>query len=418
MQSRFFSSFALALATLGAAAAQACSSDSSTPGDSNDGVDQAGAGGTSSTTGGASRSEVSSSGGASGSGATGGGGSAVGHGGSTGTAGSNGGGAGSVGAGGSGGGGSVVSMCPAAGATADAPQLKVINWNGHKGAISFTIDDSYDSALNVVVPALDKRKILGTFYVICGAGNTKSRKDDWLKAIATGHEVANHTMTHAAANGSNLNEIADCDAQVASEFMKPSTSFAYPLSAIGEPYKSYTAQHYIAGRGGSGGNILVKATDKKDWTNISADYTGPEGGGTHAKAAILTQIKATVAADAWYVVTTHSILPENYYAGIPQADYEAELDAAVASGAWVTTFTNAAAYVRGQQALLGATPTTAADGSMKWTWTAAPSTPDAATLRVNVAGGSLSQGGTKLTCMTDGGYFAVNIKAGELTWTK
>ncbi len=354
---------------------------------------------------------------------TSGSGGGAGHAGATGAAGSSGmagsnGGAGAMGTGGSGGGGSVMGMCPADGAMAAAPALKVINWNGHKGAVSFTIDDSYDSALNVVVPALNKRKIFATFFVICGAGNTKSRMADWKNVIAMGHEVANHTMTHAAANGTNSNEIVDCDAQLISEFMKASTSFAYPLSAVGEPYKSYTAAHYLAGRGGSGGSVLVKSIDKKDWTNISADYTGPEGGGTHAKAAILANITAAVTADSWYVVTTHSILPENYFAGIPQADYEAELDAAVASGAWVTTFSNAAAYVRAEQALLAAAPMTMPDGSMKWTWTVAPGTPDDTTLRVNIAGGSLTQGGTKLACAADGGYFPVKVKTGELTWTK
>lgn len=400
-----------------AAVASACG-DSAAPADSTDPV-ETGAGGTESSTGagGSAGSGVSS--GAGGAPSTGGaGGATAGHAGAMGVAGSSGG-AGSSGAGGGGvGGGSVMGMCPAAGATATAPGLRVINWNGHKGAVSFTVDDSYDSALSVVVPAMDKRKVLGTFYVICGGGNTKSRAADWKKAIATGHEVANHTMSHAAANGTNTPEIANCDAQITTDFMKAPTSFAYPLSNIGEPFKSYTAMHYIGGRGGSGPPILVKATDKKDWANVSSDYTGPEGGGTHAKAAILTGINGAVTADSWYVITTHSILPENNFAGIPAADYEAELDAAVASGAWVTTFTNAAAYVRGEQALLAAAPMTMADGSMKWTWTAAAGTPDDTTLRVVVDGGSLSQGGTKLACTTEGGYFPVKVKAGELTWTK
>ncbi|HEV8245163.1 MAG TPA: polysaccharide deacetylase family protein [Polyangiaceae bacterium] len=383
---------ALILAPLALAGAVGCG-DPSTPGGSSSSAG-ASSGGTSSGTGG--KAGTSSGGATSTGGAS--------------TGGASSGGASSGGA--SSGGASSGGACAAPSAAVTTPNRTVKNWNGHKGAVSFTIDDAYGSALDVVVPALKQRNIVGTFYVICN--NVASRVADWKAAAMAGNEVTNHTMSHAPASNGNLAELTDCDAYIKTNLGVTSNSFAYPLSNVADPYKSYTTANYIGGRGGSTAPpALVRMTDNPDWSNISADYTGGGEYGTLAKDAINSGIDASVSQDAWYVITTHSILPENNFAGIPAADYEAELDHAIASGAWIGTFAQVAAYARAQKTLTAAVM----GGGTTWTWTAAAGTPDGTTLRVVIDGGSLTQGGTALQWNCDGGYYPVDVKTGELTWS-
>ena len=62
------------------------------------------------------------------------------------------------------------------------------------GLVSLTYDDGLDSQLDRVVPALDARGLLGTFYVTWE--NIEARAAEWRAIASRGHELANHTMTH------------------------------------------------------------------------------------------------------------------------------------------------------------------------------------------------------------------------------
>src|SRR5258708_2053200 len=73
------------------------------------------------------------------------------------------------------------------------PQLKVVPWNGREAAASLTFDDGDPSHLDLVVPELNKRKLHGTFFLIA---NQITRKDEWRKLLAQGHEIGNETLDH------------------------------------------------------------------------------------------------------------------------------------------------------------------------------------------------------------------------------
>jgi peptidoglycan/xylan/chitin deacetylase (PgdA/CDA1 family) len=144
------------------------------------------------------------------------------------------------------------------------PNLRLIAWNGRPGAVSFTVDDAYGSALDAVRPALDERDVGGTFFVICSA--VEAREAEW-RAVAEGglHEVANHSQTHAGASAATVAEASDCHDYIAETLGVAPITFAYPYAEVGDPYRSYSRENYVAARGG--GERVVRVGDEIDWTD-------------------------------------------------------------------------------------------------------------------------------------------------------
>ena len=53
--------------------------------------------------------------------------------------------------------------------TSPAPALRIARWkDGAASAVSLYYDDGTDSAFDLVVPSLVRRRIPGTFYLCCG----------------------------------------------------------------------------------------------------------------------------------------------------------------------------------------------------------------------------------------------------------
>lgn len=69
-------------------------------------------------------------------------------------------------------------------------------WNGKRAAVVLTYDDSLNIHLDKVVPALNQRGLLGTFYLTVNPGPFSERMGDWRTVAAQGHELGNHTLFH------------------------------------------------------------------------------------------------------------------------------------------------------------------------------------------------------------------------------
>ena len=91
---------------------------------------------------------------------------------------------------------------PAASAGAGTQVLK---WkDGKKAAFMLGFDDSAASQLKNVVPELEKRKIVGTFYLVTGNSLYAKLKTQWEEAAKSPYvEVANHTFTHKGVNNAD-----------------------------------------------------------------------------------------------------------------------------------------------------------------------------------------------------------------------
>ncbi|MEA3210841.1 MAG: hypothetical protein QOE70_3898 [Chthoniobacter sp.] len=74
----------------------------------------------------------------------------------------------------------------------------ILKWkDGKKACVMLGFDDSAPSQLKNVVPELEKRKIVGNFYLVTGHSLWANTKAKWEEAAKSPYVVvANHTFTH------------------------------------------------------------------------------------------------------------------------------------------------------------------------------------------------------------------------------
>ena len=114
-----------------------------------------------------------------------------------------------------------------------AAELKVLPWNGFKGAVSLTFDDGDPSHLDVAIPEMDRRKVRGTFFVITARmGNV----EPWKQAAAAGHEIGSHTANHAFLPSLDSavaeNELKTSKKRLEEILGHPVTLFSYPAGGF------------------------------------------------------------------------------------------------------------------------------------------------------------------------------------------
>lgn len=151
-----------------------------------------------------------------------------------------------------------------------APQEVQFKWPpGKRAAISLTFDDARLSQIDVGIPLLQRCRVRATFYV--SQANLMKRLEQWKKALAAGHEIGNHSMTHACTGNYRFSRSKaledftearmEADLDAASREIerllgvKP-VSFAYPCGqkfvGRGEQTRSYVplvARRFLSGRG-------------------------------------------------------------------------------------------------------------------------------------------------------------------------
>jgi hypothetical protein len=92
---------------------------------------------------------------------------------------------------------------------------QVLKWkDGKKAVFMLAFDDSCASQLKNVVPELDKRKIVGNFYLVTGNSLWASLRTKWEAAAKSPYvAVANHTFTHKGATTPEVldEELAKCN---------------------------------------------------------------------------------------------------------------------------------------------------------------------------------------------------------------
>ena len=104
--------------------------------------------------------------------------------------------------------------CGIAADTSDAG-TQILKWkDGKKAAFLLAFDDGCPSQLTNVVPELEKRKIVGTFYLVTGNSLYANLKSKWEAAAKSPYiVVANHTFTHRGVNNAEElePELAKCN---------------------------------------------------------------------------------------------------------------------------------------------------------------------------------------------------------------
>ena len=95
-----------------------------------------------------------------------------------------------------------------AGIAAAAP-IETVPWNGHVGAVSFTFDDALENQVQNLKPILDEMPDVHVTFFLTNMGNGLQKNAAGFAALAkAGHEIGNHTDTHAHLSGiSNNSEL-------------------------------------------------------------------------------------------------------------------------------------------------------------------------------------------------------------------
>jgi beta-glucosidase len=141
--------------------------------------------------------------------------------------------------------------------------------DGKQAAISLSFDDARPSQVDVGVPLLDRYGVKATFYVT--PSRLKERLPAWKLAVAAGHEIGNHTLTHPCTGNFEWSrnnalemftlermkrEIVDSNREISDLLGVTPRTFAYPCGqkfvGQGQVLKSYVplvAEIFLAGRG-------------------------------------------------------------------------------------------------------------------------------------------------------------------------
>lgn len=105
-------------------------------------------------------------------------------------------------------------------------------------AVVLTFDDGKEDALRLALPALQKRKMRATFFVITGkVGQPGYLTWDGVRALAAaGMEIGSHTVTHARLPDVDRERVAaelrDSRAELQSRLGRPVEALAYPYNSV------------------------------------------------------------------------------------------------------------------------------------------------------------------------------------------
>jgi peptidoglycan/xylan/chitin deacetylase (PgdA/CDA1 family) len=147
---------------------------------------------------------------------------------------------------------------------------KAFRWPGDKRvAVSLTFDDARLSQIDRGLDVLAPSGVKATFYV--SPEGVKKRLEGWKRAVADGHEIGNHTMTHPCSGNlawSSKNalenytleqisqQVDQANAEVQQLLGVRMVTFAYPCGqkfvGRGRMQKTYVpiiAEKFLVGRG-------------------------------------------------------------------------------------------------------------------------------------------------------------------------
>ncbi len=295
----------------------------------------------------------------------------------------------------------------------DVP-FEVIPWNGYKAALSLTYDDGDPIHLDLVIPEMNKRGLRGTFYLITGK---LDRVEDWKKAVASGQEIGNHTITHRHTSqlspDDEKNEVVNAKQKLEMLFNVPILTLAYPFVEISPGLKKWVEAEDFAARGGGGNGYLTPDMDP-DWYDIPAQVTMT----SYAYETYKNWIDQDLSSGAWTVLMIHGVEGTTWgWQPITKTNFLHLLDDLVKNkkDLWTAPFGEVAAYWRAQKVLEKAEPQkNGTTTTLKWDIPV--NFPQGVKVKLSIQGDGLkvSQAGKAIEPLSPGIY-AISFDAKELT---
>ena len=287
------------------------------------------------------------------------------------------------------------------GAVAYAGPITTVPWDGHPGAVSFTFDDSEISQLNNLGEYFEKNQDIKVTFFMTGGMNA-GNQSKYFPMAEKGHEIGNHSKTHADLTSSNnlKGEITDYKYDLEQRSGAEVVSFATPYCYYNDAVEAEIAKAHIVNRNCQGAT-KYKWDEEPVWERISSDcYQG----NTQQSKGNMSEAKQK---NAWTVQLNHGVDGAGFGYGITPSDMISIMDEAKAQGLWRAPMGRVAAYYRAHFVIDKAS-STSIDGGFKVTWTSPhPAMPKSVPLRVKIEGAegkTVKQKGTEIQAESDGSY--------------
>lgn len=191
---------------------------------------------------------------------------------------------------------------------------------GKQIALSLSFDDARSSQVDAGTALLDQYGVKGTFYVV--PNSVKQRLEGWKKAVASGHEIGNHSFNHPCTGNfpwsrqkaienytlkQMRNELILANKDIKELLGVEAEVFAYPCGQTyigrGENTKSYVpvvSKLFLSGRG-----WLDEGPNAPQFCDL-AQLTGMEMDGKDFDQ-ILPLIENAKKSGAWLVLAGHEM---------------------------------------------------------------------------------------------------------------
>lgn len=228
-------------------------------------------------------------------------------------------------------------------------QLSIPRWKDNKrGAVSLTFDDWTSGHPSIVVPELRRRGMVGTFNVITG------NVADWTplrEAVASGNEVANHSVTHPHPHGISFeNEVLAAKQKIESEIpQQKSLTFAYPYGETTDQLRQYLAEMgYCAARG------VESPEPELDFSySDSVDYYDTKAFSVMTETSLadfadqLTKVECGGGMLAYLYHSVYSDSVKDFsYAWVKDSMFRQQLDTLMHYDVWIATYADMIRYHR------------------------------------------------------------------------
>jgi len=230
---------------------------------------------------------------------------------------------------------------------------------GKRVAVSLSFDDARLTQPDTGIPILDTFGVKGTFYVSMHGVN--ERVDAWLKAVATGHEIGNHTISHPCSANFRFDkfnaledytlermeeQMLEASEVIESTFGVCPATFGYPCGqafvgsgADRASYVPLVAKHFVAGRGFR--NEAMAAPEVCDLAMLPGlDFDG------RTWDEVRSMIEHAAGDSRWLILAGHEVSEGGGQAVLPDTlESVCKHASDPANGIWIDTVETIARYV-------------------------------------------------------------------------
>jgi beta-glucosidase len=249
---------------------------------------------------------------------------------------------------------------------------------GRQAAISLTFDDARLSQVDIGLALFEKYGVRATFYV--SPDNVEQRLEGWKKAVASGHEIGNHTLTHPCTGnypafreraleemtlGAMAQEIDGAGAAIFGLLNVRPQTFAYPCGQTyvgrGRNVASFVplvAERFLAGR-----KWLSEDSNDPAFCDLAQLLSTESDGKSFDQ--IRPLVEQAVAGGRWLILTGHEIGDGGFQTTLAATVIElCRYARDPKNGLWIDTVANIADYILKSRRTLsgGHDPITASGG--------------------------------------------------------